>query len=141
MKKIKVFIVFLIVVICINFIPIDIAVSYPVQSDREYILVQQVKTTGIDWYMIEASKQESLKGYVHLNGNAPPSYDMSNRLYHPENVYVCYGQFEQDMIVDGEQIMNFNVQDWDFVYPIKRNSLLPGFLNPKYGRNFLDYLP
>ncbi len=135
MKK---FCFFLAIVLVLNYFPVNFAVKEIQNDGRDYILVAQTKTTGFQWCKVEADG--TVEDYILLKGNAPPNYDYPNRLYDTENIFVCWGEYREREVVDGTISEVFNVDEWDIMYPIKRNSLLPDFLNPEYARNIWDYI-
>ena len=105
-------------------------------DERTYICVKQQKTTGFDWYTIKnGSKSED----ILLKGNIP-EYEVPSSIYHGDNTFICYGEYEDDTYVDGKLSKVFRVEEWEIKYPVKRAGIRPEIINPSYGTNVWDYI-
>lgn len=135
MKK---FCVFCLIATMLNYFPINFAVKEIQDDGRDYIFVKQTKVTGFSWFKV--GEDGEFDEYILLKGNTPPNFDLVNRLYDTENIFVCWGKYGEKEVVDGEVSAVFYVDEWEIMYPIKRNSVLPDFLNPQYARNIWDYI-
>ena len=140
MKK-RITIFFISLLLLITYVPIKPAVKDIAVNEKKYILVQRQKSTGFDWFVVYDIEGRTKEGEdIVLLGNAPTLYDHPQRLYNPENIFICFGEYISDSLVDTTLSKTFFVNSWNFMYPIKRDSILPSFLNPKYGRTVLDFI-
>ena len=129
---------------------VKVAVHREELIGKDYIICQQVRTTGFDWMIYESSDvsapysalQGRLPLFVKLEGNIPLE---EYRNYYPRvrfNNFICFGEIIGEG-VDADNLdkyIIFRVDRWEVLYPVIRNSSLPDFLLPKHGFNFFDTL-
>ena len=126
-----------VIYIFMNYFPIKIAVKEIPSDAKDHIVVERVKTTGFNWSYPDSDGGEY---YVVLSGNHPPMYDFNQRLWNPENKYLCFGHFEDDVYVSDQMAKKFHVDRWEYMYPVLRDSLLSSAILPKYGVTIIDYI-
>lgn len=96
-------------------------------SDRSYYLVKWTRATASTWMIIgDQTGEYSEAQYVVLQGNVPDivsNYDIAIG----QNIYVCYGEYlgERENLDTGETIGEYQITDWDILYPVRRNSVFP----------------
>lgn len=114
--------------LCTNFYPVKWSVTRQQLDDRkDYILVEPYLVTVAPWKIIE-DKNGKYDDYcaVRLVGNEPNEFNSSVDLGH--NIFVCYGKFLEDGNLAGETYKVFEVENWDILFPIKRNSIFSPFM-------------
>jgi hypothetical protein len=97
-----------------------------IDQTQPYIIVKSVKVTGFNWAIVTdksgAVRKESYP-YVTLVGNDPANctfdFEAGN------NLFVCYGSFDDTAFDQYYDPPYFRVTSWDIVYPIDHNWLLP----------------
>ena len=140
MKKGIIISVVTLVLACLNYLPLELAIKKIPNDRQDYILVKQQKVTGFDWYIIgDHTGIFDIQPDIILNG-AVPKYEVPSGIFHGDNTFICFGEYEADIYVYSQLSKVFKVDSWSIVYPIKRDGLLPSFLNPKYGTNIWDYI-
>jgi hypothetical protein len=134
---IKLLVVLLSVIFIASFwFPIKLAVKKQTLKDKEYLICKKVTTTGFEWIAVEGTY--SFCGYVRLEGKVPLE---EYRNFYPSvrcNQFVCYGNVIGEDIFDGDKYLIFNVERWDVLYPVQRESFIPKFMQPKYGFTIWD---
>jgi hypothetical protein len=140
MKRMMVFAIVILLLFGINCFPLKLAVIKLPTDRQDYILVKQQQVTGFDWYIVgDNSGLFELTPDILLYGNIP-NYGFTSGVYQGHNTFICFGEYQDDVEVDGQQSKSFHVDAWNIVYPIKRGGLRPEFINPKYGTNVWDFL-
>lgn len=138
-KVYKIIYIFILIILAplvmINIFPVKLAITESGLKDKEYMICEVIKTTGFDWRVEKSSY--GYKGLVILEGNIPiEGYEFG--ITYGENKFVVYGEFVSDIMLYGDDKYRiFNVEKWDILYPVHRNSLRE-FIGPKYGINLLD---
>lgn len=134
--KCKYIICFLLVslsLICVRgFLP----VKYAVKRDNlnitgDYLIVKVQKSTISQWVAIGDSKgiyDDNID--VRLTGNVPSGYNYD--IETGENIFICYGVFDGSADLHGQKYDIFNVESWEILYPVKRNSLFDKVLPDSY---------
>lgn len=139
MKKmiIKLLIILLPVIFIASFwFPIKLAVKKDTLIDKEYFICEKVVTTGFEWHAVEGTYD--FCGYVRLEGKVPLE---GYRNFYPSvrfNQFVCHGKVIGEDVFDGYKFLIFNVERWDVLYPVQRESFIPEFIQPKYGFTIWD---
>jgi hypothetical protein len=130
------FVIVLFVIICyVLFAPVKYALKQS-ELDRKktpYYLVQWVQITGSSWAIIgdHNGRYENVE-YITINGEAP-SVVKNYAVATGPNTYICYGNYLGESIISdsGDSVSVYQFTDWDILYPVKRNGLIP-FLSESY---------
>jgi len=133
---IKTMILLLLIIILSLWLPIKLAIKKDMVDNQEYFICEKVSTTGFEWIVVDGNYNYT--GYIELKGKIPLE---EYRNYYPSirfNKFVCLGQIVGEDIFDGYKYLIFNVDRWEVLYPVQRDSLIPEFLLPKYGFTFWD---
>ena len=120
------------IALLIGFIPVKKAVKkeYLDKADN-YIIVNVQKSTVSQWIAIGNNKGNyDVPRDVKLIGNVPDGYNYAVETGH--NSFVCYGKFCGAGDFYGDKYDVFNVDRWEILYPIKRDSLFNGILPNSY---------
>ena len=102
------------------------------------MICEQVWTTGFEWIALDNSYDYT--GYIGLTGKIPLN---AYRNYYPSirfNKFICYGSVVGENTFEEYKYWEFNVENWDVLYPVTRDSIFPDFLQPKYGFTFWDII-
>lgn len=120
----------------VNWIPGKYAVKESDFSRYEpYILVKEVHYTGTGWVQTGNEGGYFLpEEYVDINltnGNVLPQMEMYHEDY--ANTFLCQVEYEGKIKHDAfeEEIDSYNIVEWYPVYPVLRDTMLPGWLCPK----------
>ena len=120
----------------VNWVPGKYAVKESDFNQYEpYILVQEVHYTGTGWVQTGDEKGYFLPNeYVDIdliNGNVLPQMEMYNEDY--VNTFLCKVEYEGKIKHDAfeDEIDSYNIVEWYPVYPVLRDTMLPGWLCPK----------
>ena len=120
----------------VNWVPGKYAVKESDFNQYEpYILVQEVHYTGTGWVQTGDEKGYFLPNeYIDIdliNGNVLPQMEMYNEDY--VNTFLCKVEYVGKIKHDAfeEEIDSYNIVEWYPVYPVLRDTMLPGWLCPK----------
>ena len=120
----------------VNWVPGKYAVKESDFNQYEpYILVQEVHYTGTGWVQTGDEKGRFLPDeYVDIdltNGKVLPQMPMYNEDY--DNTILCKVEYEGKIEHDAfeDEIDSYNIVEWYPVYPVLRDTMLPGWLCPK----------
>ena len=103
-----------------------------VHKGLAHIMVQIEFSTGTGWILTDCeSGPLSSPQEISLVGNVPNGFDYEVEC--GENTFVCFGSFSS------EDKSVFIVEEWEILYPIKRNAtLFPNWMYPKSGLYWFD---
>ena len=106
-------------------------------SGVPYYLVQWVQVTGSSWEIVGDQYgyyPESL--YIIAEGETP-SAAKNYSVAIGQNTYVCYGEYvgECEIPESGMVLGKYKFTDWDILFPIKRETVLPSWF---YSSNYLS---
>lgn len=112
------------------FNPVKVAIKEEdLKSKKQYILVQEQKSTVSQWVAIGDENGLFDKEIdVRIKGNTPSGYNYD--LQCGNNTFVCYGKFTGLVDAPAGTYQQFDATDWDILYPVKRSSLF-NFIIPK----------
>lgn len=126
----------IIMFIKVNWVPGKYAVKESEFSQYEpYILVQEVHYTGTGWVQAGNENGRFLPDeYVDINltnGNRLPQMEMYREGY--ANTFLCKVEYEGKIKHNAfeEEIDSYYIVEWYPVYPVLRDTMLPGWLCPK----------
>lgn len=119
--------------ICLSvFSPIKYAVKQGnLNKADDYLIVKVQKSTISEWIAIGDNKciYDDAKN-VRLTGNIPSGYDYN--IETGGNIFICYGKVEGTSDLHGEKYYIYNVENWEILYPVKRNSCFEKVLPDSY---------
>ena len=96
-----------------------------------YIIVHVQKATISQWITVGDNKGDyDIPKDIRLTGNAPSGYNYDVEV--GDNAFVCYGKFDGVGDLNGEEYYVFNVDRWEILYPVKRNSPFDWILPNSY---------
>lgn len=106
----------------VGFMPVKQAIKQDsLDKTENYIIVNVQKATISEWIAIGDNKRDyNVPKDVRLTGNAPSGYNYDIEVGH--NTFICYGKPDGDGDLHGEKYNIFNVERWEILYPVKRNS-------------------
>ena len=114
--------VFVLVFVILFFIwgsfPRKYAVTEP-KKDNSVFIKNQTATIS-PWKIIDKTLD---KHDVWLSGEYPNLE--SYAILTGDNTYICYGTYIDDYDSPAGTCLQFKSTDWDILYPVKRNTLLP----------------
>ncbi len=124
----------IIVVSIIGFSPVKKAVNKEaINYNKTFIIVKAQRSTISEWTVLEDNEGIiANEADVKLTGNIPSGYNYEFEI--GQNQFLCYGRYmgmESQYPVSLEEIMIFEVDSWEILFPIKRESLIP-FLPKNY---------
>ena len=112
---------------------VKIAIKMGDLNGKEYIICKREVTTGYNYQLIIDENGESHKYKLIRVTGFHPSQQKMPEIYWANNSYVLYitekkEYFDSDL---GENVIEYIVDNWDILYPVKRDS---GLFNiaPKY---------
>ena len=113
------------------YMPVKFAINND-RIDKKYIIVEHQYTTASSWKIIgDNNGIYSSTVDVILRGNYPR---VGYYMQCGDNKYICYGDYKEDELVAGYyKTKVYYVYDWDILYPIQRDNLIPlpdGYLTP-----------
>lgn len=117
------------VIFLYEFYPVKFSVKKENISGKEYILASpyDITTTMANWKITgDEHGLVNIPYYVSMQGNKPQGFNFE--IYTAENIFVCYGYFMEDEEFEGESYKVFYAQDWDILYPVKRNSMFSSIM-------------
>lgn len=136
--KIEIYILLIVFlgVIIYGMMPVKQAINEDsLEKSKDFIIVNAQKSTISQWIAIGGNS-----GYynehknVKLKGTPPSGYTYSVEAGH--NTFVCYGHYVEEKDFYGEKYTVFNVESWEILYPIKRDSLFSKILPSSFLCNF-----
>jgi hypothetical protein len=142
MRVNKVFIIIIIIFLVVGIIlyyPVKIAKNKDILTNNDnYIICEIVMTTGFDW-RIEKSSIGKV-GLVFIEGISTNLIkELSYSIIWGNNEFIMWGNFLSNKNYDGGSYPVFEVTKWEILFPVKRETIVPSFLTPKYGLTFFDY--
>ncbi len=102
---------------------------------KPYILIQEVHYTGTGWVQVGEKNGYYLSdSYVDVNlnnGYVLPQMEMYNKDF--VNTFLCKVKYEGKIKHDAfeKEVDSYYVVEWYPVYPVLRDTILPGCLYPK----------
>ncbi len=110
--------------VLVGFIPIKFAVKQEdLDRSENYIIVKVQTATVAPWIAIGDNKGNyDMPKDVRLSGNVPSGFNYDVAV--GQNAFVCYGKSGGTKDLYGEEYEDFNVERWEILYPVKRNSNL-----------------
>lgn len=132
MYVIYVLLAVIIIAVFIGFIPVKHAVKQEhLEKTDEYIIVNVQKATISQWIAVGDNNGEyDAPKDVRLTGEAPSGYNYDVEVGH--NTFICYGKFDGLGDLHGEKYDIFNVERWEILYPVNRNSPFDWILPNSY---------
>ena len=120
------------IVVLVGFIPVKQAIKQDsLVKTENYIIVKVQKATISEWVAIGDNKGDyDLPRDVRLTGNAPSGYNYDVEV--GDNTFICYGNSDGIGDFHGEKYDIFNVEKWEILYPVKRNSFFDWILPNSY---------
>lgn len=120
------------IAVLIGFIPVKRAIKQDgLDKAASYITVNVQKATISQWIAVGDDKGDyDTPRDVRLTGNVPSGYNYDVEAGH--NTFICYGEFDTAGDFHGEEYDIFNVETWEILYPVKRNSSLDWILPSSY---------
>ena len=101
-------------------------------AENPYYLVQWTQVTGSSWRIIgDQNGYFENPQYIIIEGEAP-SVVKNNSVATGENIYVCYGEYmgENEIANTGMIFDTYKFTDWDILYPVRRETILPSWFYP-----------
>ena len=104
------------------------------ESGESYYLVQWIEVTGSYWEIVgdqDGYYSYSEIEYIVTEGKMP--YAVINySVILGQNTYICYGEYvgESENTDIREVFSKYRFTDWDIVYPVKRDTILPAWFYP-----------
>lgn len=102
---------------------------------KPYILVREVHYTGTGWIQTGNENgfflQEEYADIDLVNGSVLPQMDMYNDEY--ANIFLCKTEYKGKIkhVAFEDEIDSYYIVEWYPVYPVLRDTILPGWLYPK----------
>lgn len=102
---------------------------------KPYILIQEAHYTGTGWVQVGDENGYYLSNaYIDVNlsnGHILPQMDMYNKDY--ANTFLCKVEYKGKIKHDAfeKEVDSYYVVEWHPVYPVLRDTILPGWLYPK----------
>ena len=120
------------------YVPIKYAVKEQDLHGNDYYLLKWCRVTGSDWQLI--GNQDGLLDepvYIDVDWDGEP-FNLDYDTLSGHNIYVAYGEFSGKYaeVGYGEHIPVYTFNNWDVLYPVKRNAT--NFLPKSYLCGF-DY--
>ena len=109
--------------------PVKYAVKREALEGKDYLICVQEYVTGFEWSAVESSY--GYEGFMKLEGKLPLE---EYRNFYPRvrfNKFICYGEFTGEGDFYGYEYKEFRVDEWDVLYPITRDSMMPDWMLPK----------
>ena len=109
------------------FTPVKYALKQSdLDSKEAYFLIKWIQVTGSDWMII--GDQNGLYEhplYIIADGKIP-SVVSNYAIATGHNTYICYGSYEGEADIGGGHFLSkYHFTDWDILYPVQRNGLIP----------------
>lgn len=133
--------VFILILACGFFLKVNwIPAKYALEENefmnyKPYILIQEVHYTGTGWAQVGDENGYYLSdSYIDVNlsnGNILPQMEMYNADY--VNTFLCKVEYEGKIEHKAfeKKVDSYHVVEWYPVYPVLRDTILPGWLYPK----------
>ena len=129
--------------VLIGYFPLKIAKNHSEYdlNSKDYIVCMETRVTGCNWTRIIKSKSENLLDAINNGMIVTEDFNFTdktplNSLYDLEmsnNVYVVYGeQFDKPIQDEFYDNIRYTCEQWEIVYPIKRQSIIGCFLPNGY---------
>jgi len=96
---------------------------------KEYIICKWEATTGYNYQLIRDENGRRSRKYCLVNG-PNPEIEATYDFLIADNKYVLYVVEKKDYIFEGENSVEYIVDGWDVLYPVKRDTLIN--IAPKY---------
>ena len=109
---------------CYCYLPTKIAVKYEsITPGEKYIIVEHQYTTAGVWQAVgDESGMYDEPVDVKLTGNYP---DAGYYVQNGNNQYICYADYKGEEFVAAYKNKVYYVNEWDILYPIKREDIIP----------------
>jgi hypothetical protein len=103
--------------------------------EKNYIYCQPCSVTGFEWRLIGGNSMNARYDYCIVRGADPESiFNLKYEFMTAGNIFVFYvlEQKEYYSEILGEQCIEYIVDGWDVLYPVKHGSIFDGIIFSKH---------
>jgi hypothetical protein len=102
---------------------------------QNYILAQPCSVTGYEWRLAGGTGANNAFNYCIVKGENPESeLNLKYEFMTAGNTFVFYVLEQEEYYSDvlGEQCVEYTVEGWDILFPVKHGSVFDGFSFSKH---------